>query len=301
MYDTIPNTYPKELLKEAYKKYKSLQADKSYKQCYRNIIGLLALQKDMLLQSDQAEPIQRAIDVLFEIALKRWKLNCLISPFLRIKEADLYKPAIKMTSPIIEFIYAYGISKDVAMYLPKIETNNSVWYSALFPKERRAKNKEDWKRDEELARYIFYFLTKELKAKQSFLIRLLNVSKESMRTYIKEGERFDKEKKEDLMQELLTGKRNKNKDALNASPQENKLMISEGLMRKHKKEIKTWNAKMRKNPELEVSVGQLKYKKYANPWDCEPIDNVKHKLTSEGRLYETGKTLKRNSDPEESE
>ena len=43
MNETIPNNYSKESLQTAYLQYQRLKKDKTYKQCYKNIKGLLLL------------------------------------------------------------------------------------------------------------------------------------------------------------------------------------------------------------------------------------------------------------------
>lgn len=228
MHDTIPNTYSKELLDSAFEKYHELKKDKAYKQCYRSFKGLLWLRKNLLTDDAERDPLEKAITLLRESALRKWGLSFLVSPYLKIKQADLHKPTINTSSSLIEFIYAFGISNDVALYLPQDKTNECAYmHMALWRKEDRPRSKAARERDDDYARYVCHLLGKTFKFNRRFIGRLLKITKDTVLVYIQTVESWSQEKIDIIRDEMIAGEK-LNRDIMSL-PKTKRSSYSEGV------------------------------------------------------------------------
>lgn len=209
MHDTIPNTYSKELMKTAYEKYQILKADKNYKRCYSSFKGLLSLQANLPKDSPQTKYVYTAIQALKESSIQKWEISSFISPFLRVKEADLYKPSIRLKGNLIEFIYAFGISKEIALFLPESKLNEPSYFKmALWESGSRAISQTTREQDDRFAKLLFYALAVKLNVSFRFLARFTKADKKKILAYCKEVKKSWGESDCDaVITEMATGKR----------------------------------------------------------------------------------------------
>ena len=195
----------KKLLELSFKAYEMLKEDEEYKLQWDSLEKLKKEVRKKCRESSSDDEIARALMSVTDLTRKikeKWKLSEPISPYLKLKKEDLFKP-VRPKSSLAKFIYAFGIDTNPELLKSK-QTMKTVSERTI---ERETKFKK----------FFCYSMISKDRSSCRRLARMYKVDKKTVKKWADEVESWSETERKIVSNEMLTGKYSPNMDVLRLS------------------------------------------------------------------------------------
>lgn len=182
----------KRLLELSFQEYQMLKEDEEYKLQWDSLEKLEKELRNKCRKGFSDDEVARALMSVTGLSRKikeKWHLSKPISPYLKLKKEDLFKP-IRPKSSLAKFFYAFGMSA----FLPKDKHNKNK----VISKQRREMEKR-------IKQFQCYMMHKKGKGFRE-IGRYLNISKDTAQNWNEEVKNWSEDYKERVFEEFLTSK-----------------------------------------------------------------------------------------------